>query len=228
MVAPGVAHAAAVTDDGRVYIWGYGEHGRLGLGDEERRLVPTLLAPERFARARVAMVALGGKHSVAVTEGGALYAWGYGEYGRLGLADTTSRLEPTLLKASLFGSDRVAMAACGASHTTAVSDKGDLYTWGDAESAQLGHDTREPLLEPRLIQPAALGHGPVGRFRRLPAERVLAFAMLSHPRLGALSPFAGILVELLQRILEETRVWPRGRAGQVEPLVRMLGGGLLC
>ena len=41
------------------------------------------------------MVAVGGKHSVAVTEDGAVYSWGYGEFGRLGHNDTLPRLLPT-------------------------------------------------------------------------------------------------------------------------------------
>jgi hypothetical protein len=68
---------------------------------------------------------------------GALYTWGYGEYGRLGHRDTASRLVPTLVAWHSLGCERVAMAACGASHTAVVTESGRLYTWGDAESAQV-------------------------------------------------------------------------------------------
>jgi hypothetical protein len=37
-------------------VWGFGEHGRLGLGDEERRLGPTLLPPEHFSGAKAAIL----------------------------------------------------------------------------------------------------------------------------------------------------------------------------
>ncbi len=43
------------------------------------------------------------------------------------------------------------MAACGASHTAVVTEAGALYTWGDAESGQLGHDTTEHKLVPTLL-----------------------------------------------------------------------------
>jgi alpha-tubulin suppressor-like RCC1 family protein len=204
LVACGVTHSAAVTCSGLLYVWGNGEHGRLGLGDCDRRLAPTLLHPRMLAHEKVAMASLGGlslclslalsrslslspslslsrslarslarslvcvsvaawcrltghisgmeaahvcgaytgKHSVAVTERGALFAWGYGEYGRLGLADRRIRLVPTLVSWHLFGEQRVVMAVCGASHTSAVCEGGAIYTWGDAESGQLGHQSR--------------------------------------------------------------------------------------
>lgn len=84
LVACGVSRSAANSEDGMLYVWGLGEHGRLGLGDTSRRIVPTPVPPSSFAHAKVTMTDRGGKHSVAVTDGGALYAWGYGEYGRLG------------------------------------------------------------------------------------------------------------------------------------------------
>ena len=70
----------------------------------------------------------------------------------------------------------------------------------------------------------------MGRLRRLAPERVLAFLMVSHSRLGESSCFSGLLQELVRRIIEEAHVWPRGPAGAVvvEGLVRLLGGGLLC
>lgn len=40
MVAAGAEHTAAVTEDGKVYGWGWGRYGNLGLGDRNDRLVP--------------------------------------------------------------------------------------------------------------------------------------------------------------------------------------------
>ena len=42
-VAAGTAHSACVDLDDQVYAWGWGEAGRLGLGDELSRATPTLL-----------------------------------------------------------------------------------------------------------------------------------------------------------------------------------------
>jgi len=40
------------------------------------------------------MVAAGAEHSVAITEDGNLYGWGWGRYGNLGLGDRNDRLLP--------------------------------------------------------------------------------------------------------------------------------------
>ena len=57
---------------------GEGEHGRLGLGDEDDRTTPMLVARAVFDGEAVLMVACGEEHTAAVTEGGGVYAFGYG------------------------------------------------------------------------------------------------------------------------------------------------------
>lgn len=43
-VACGTAHTLVLTADGKVYAWGYNGQGALGTGDEQDRLVPTLVS----------------------------------------------------------------------------------------------------------------------------------------------------------------------------------------
>ena len=40
------------------------------------------------------MVSAGAEHTVAITEDGELYGWGWGRYGNLGLGDRKDRLVP--------------------------------------------------------------------------------------------------------------------------------------
>lgn len=40
MLAAGAEHTAAVTASGKLYGWGWGRYGNLGLGDRNDRLVP--------------------------------------------------------------------------------------------------------------------------------------------------------------------------------------------
>ena len=42
-VQAGAEHSAAVTEDGCVFMWGRGDSGQLGLGDDLSRCLPTLL-----------------------------------------------------------------------------------------------------------------------------------------------------------------------------------------
>ena len=62
---------------------GYGRDGQLGLGDDDNRATPTLVARAVFDGEAVLMVACGEEHTAAVTEGGGVYTFGYG--GLLGM-----------------------------------------------------------------------------------------------------------------------------------------------
>jgi alpha-tubulin suppressor-like RCC1 family protein len=55
MVSVGCAHTVAVSEGGTLYVWGARMFGRLGLGDEDDRMVPTKVA--NFGRSPVLMVA---------------------------------------------------------------------------------------------------------------------------------------------------------------------------
>ena len=44
MLAAGAEHTTAVTENGKLYGWGWGRYGNLGLGDREDRLVPAEVA----------------------------------------------------------------------------------------------------------------------------------------------------------------------------------------
>lgn len=44
MLAAGAEHTTAVTENGKLYGWGWGRYGNLGLGDREDRLVPDQVA----------------------------------------------------------------------------------------------------------------------------------------------------------------------------------------
>jgi alpha-tubulin suppressor-like RCC1 family protein len=89
-IAAGEGYSLALTESGEVYTWGWNEHGRLGLGDTDDRLLPTMVPGLRNVKAIA-----GWAHSLALTEAGEIYAWGSNEWGQLGLGDTENRLTPT-------------------------------------------------------------------------------------------------------------------------------------
>ena len=91
-VSCGREHTAALTADGRVFTWGWGEAGRLGHGDEETRATPHPIV--FFAAARIVesvgvatAVACGREHTLVCTAGGALFAFGAGSSYRLGTGE---------------------------------------------------------------------------------------------------------------------------------------------
>ena len=67
MAACGWLHSVVVSAEGRVWTFGDGAFGCLGLNDEQNRLVPTLLAAEVFEGSMIVTVAAGGVYTMAVT-----------------------------------------------------------------------------------------------------------------------------------------------------------------
>ena len=61
-------------------------------------------------------------------EGLAVFSWGRGEDGQLGLGDTSDQDEPTYVDA-LRGVG-VRQIACGSGHTVVLTVDGEVYTWG--------------------------------------------------------------------------------------------------
>jgi alpha-tubulin suppressor-like RCC1 family protein len=65
-----------------MWAWGTGELGQLGLGDVKQTFKPLPLSDTRV---KFRAVAASEFHSAALTVDGALYTWGSGEAGQLGL-----------------------------------------------------------------------------------------------------------------------------------------------
>ena len=86
-VACGKAHTLVIYGNGDVYSMGRGTYGELGHGVREDCLVPKLI--QELSSYRIRAVAAAGSHSFAVTDVGALYAWGRsGIHGVTGLLRT--------------------------------------------------------------------------------------------------------------------------------------------
>ncbi|TYZ61043.1 hypothetical protein PybrP1_012132 [[Pythium] brassicae (nom. inval.)] len=116
---------------GHLYAWGYGQNGRLGLGDTENDEVfetgfdgarqisyQFVSTPEPVAALfdkQVTFISCGEEHSAAVTSEGKLYCWGCGRDGKLGNASTDDEFYP--FQVDSLSSVRVASVACGPRQT---------------------------------------------------------------------------------------------------------------
>ena len=69
----------------------------------------------------------GRAHMVALSYKGEVYTWGQNYSGQLGHGDEEERFVPTKIK-SLEGIS-IVKVSCGAYHTAALADTGELFTW---------------------------------------------------------------------------------------------------
>jgi len=74
--------------------------------------------------------------------GGGVYVWGNGSLGQLGLGRrVTGRRVPVLLPSLSHDGLRIIDIAAGNNHSVAVSDQGEVWTWGHGEYGQHGGQT---------------------------------------------------------------------------------------
>ncbi|KAL1496379.1 hypothetical protein AB1Y20_016334 [Prymnesium parvum] len=156
-VAAGEAHTFACTNVGKLYAWGDGGDGRLGVGDAlcRRHVVPVLLpAPtELFGENPTdawQLPVCGERHSGAMTTCGVVFTWGRGDNGRLGHGAPYAReLAPRpLLALKAVPMEALAM---GRSHTVAVSIHKAVWVWGGGALGQCG-PARRDVLEPTQLK----------------------------------------------------------------------------
>lgn len=205
-VAAGAYHSVAVTVEGRLFVWGCGDNGQLGLGESCNRLSPTVLNDEAFGGSRVRMVACGDDFTLTVTEEGSVWSCGYGRDGNLGLDDRLDEYSPIRVDRIHFKGADIMTAAAGSYVSMAVTKDGDLYSWGSAvrynKSTGIGHKDMEDKVVPTYVKPHV--HNPsllvpfddrdlfyleansrIGAWHSLLLEHVVAFTMGLHWRLGS-------------------------------------------
>ena len=120
-VVAGWGHTALLTADGACYVCGRNFQGQLGLGDPEafphnergHPYQPDFRLVETLARKRVAQVACGGEHSVALTADGEVYSCGAGNKGQLGHGSGENEQFPRLVARLKATRRDVLEVACG-------------------------------------------------------------------------------------------------------------------
>ncbi|XP_078435697.1 regulator of chromosome condensation (RCC1) family protein [Wolffia australiana] len=135
----------------RLWIWGQNQ------GSNFPRLFWGAFSP----KTNICQVSCGNSHVVALSEDGMLQAWGYNEYGQLGRGSTGEGLQkPQILNVYARFLDeppelvKIVKVSCGEFHTAAISDIGEVYSWGLGSMGQLGHcslQSGEKELLPRRV-----------------------------------------------------------------------------
>lgn len=92
-ISCGQNHTAVVTSRNELYTFGWGQHGRLGHGDEDMLNTPKKV--DDLSRL-VKTVVCGAYHTVALTTAGKALTCGWGEFGQLGYRATTRTLVPAI------------------------------------------------------------------------------------------------------------------------------------
>ncbi|KAL3696668.1 hypothetical protein R1sor_010744 [Riccia sorocarpa] len=180
-VAAGGRHTLALSDAGKVWGWGYGGEGQLGLGSRMRTVSsPQPISylegpsigngstksanssgvvnlpdePSKVLGTRVVGLACGGRHSAVLTDSGAVFSFGWGLYGQCGQGSTDDELSPAYVSA--LGGVKITGIAAGLWHTVFISDTGDVYACGGNQFGQLGTGGDQAEMLPTLVDAPVL------------------------------------------------------------------------
>ena len=145
-VAPGVAHACALTSTSGVTCWGDNTWGGLGDGTLIARPVPGAVPS---LASGVADVGSGQDFSCVRTSAGGIKCWGISDHGQLGNgAPPGYSATPADVSGLTSGA---ASLAVGVFHVCARTDTGGLKCWGYNVAGQLGDGTTSDQNVPRDV-----------------------------------------------------------------------------
>ncbi|XP_021365239.1 RCC1-like G exchanging factor-like protein isoform X2 [Mizuhopecten yessoensis] len=137
-VACGRAHTILLTDNEGVYSMGNNAYGQCGRTIVEGELYRYSSQIHRIKDLpdNVTKVVCGQDHTLFLTAAGELYSCGMGADGQTGLGHYNSEHRPTLVQGDLQGV-KVKDIGGAVDCVLAVSDKGELFGWGNSEYNQL-------------------------------------------------------------------------------------------
>ncbi|MCL2847031.1 MAG: hypothetical protein FWE38_05080 [Firmicutes bacterium] len=142
-ISAGHEHVLALHRSGRVYAWGRNRNGQVGdpTIDPTTGRIFDIRPPVRVHGLPndIVAVAGGGFHSLALTRGGHVWAWGRGDRGQLGHGYNVGTQITPVQVANL---DRVRTITSASGDSNAVIRRdGTVWTWGRNREGQLGDGT---------------------------------------------------------------------------------------
>lgn len=190
-VACSKAITLVVSTEGHVYSCGQNDHMRLGHGKDDD-VIRKLTRIETLTTWRVAQVACGAMHALALTCDGALLSWGNGADGALGHGDHGG---PSLGTPHIVGGLRghkLCAIAAGSRFSFAASEGGAAYAWGFHAQGVLaqGEEQGANMHSPRLIAAlrgevvCGVGAGDAHGLALTVTGRVYAWGSTADGRLG--------------------------------------------
>ncbi len=123
--------SVGLSNDGKVYVWGIGGIGATGIDIKK--------IPEEVKQAKIAWVAAGQDHIIAIGEDGKFYGWGsnrFGQYEATDVVRENPNLEPVpdAVANGELDPAHIRKVTCGYQASAILMDDGTLYIWGNKQT----------------------------------------------------------------------------------------------
>ena len=145
---------AILEEEKLTSIFGQGNNvnGQLGIGNYISIDIPIRI--NNLKQLKITQIACGVGHTIALTDNNLLYAWGrfYKPENKKDKIMSTSGdySYPTLIES--LSNESIIKIAAGNNHSMAITELGELYTWGEGIYGQLGHGINNNEQYPKKVE----------------------------------------------------------------------------
>jgi len=150
-VSAGSEHTMCICERGTAYVWGRNDRGQCGICPSENLenvYVPVGL--ESLVDEYIVQIDGGAEHTLVLNSTGQMYSFG-ATGPSLGRHTTlNSSFVPGLV--DMFMEDRIVHISCGERHSLAITQSGNLCTWGYNQDGQLGHGDKNNRDTPCVLK----------------------------------------------------------------------------
>ncbi|CAG0914215.1 unnamed protein product [Notodromas monacha] len=152
-VSAGLRHSAIVDDTGKVYVWGSGRQGQLGLtsdGEPLAEIEKPCIIP---CKEEAVKVCCGQYHTVVQCRNGQVFVFGQNKKGQLSLPLHCTQVNSPcpVSETSWLGKGKLMEIFVGWTHCVAHTESGHLFTWGRGDYGQLGRGINSEC-DPKPVQ----------------------------------------------------------------------------
>ena len=154
-VVVGENHTVVLDEQGKVYTWGWNFYGELGDGiiamgpggNYSNSPICISDIPEHPLQTKIiTQISARDEYTAVLDQEGKVYTWGLNSSGQLGDGTTESKNTPQAISdipGNKLNGKKIVQVSLGNSHSVAIDQEGQVYTWGNNDYGKLGDGTTE-------------------------------------------------------------------------------------
>ena len=142
-ISSGWEHSVCINEKGQLFSWGNNSKGQCGVENESGYNTSTTIStPKNIIELNdknIISVSCGNEHTLALSDDGSVYSWGWGQDGVLGYDNIDDVIyTPTKIKSLNKRKIKIKEIACGSIHNLLIDNLGQVYSFGCSKGGQLG------------------------------------------------------------------------------------------